>query len=223
MSDDRSFMDKVLGRDGEPGSVDTHERTDEVPTQRTADAHLDSDERRGADRRDEQAEGAYPAAQTERGDRMSQDVASSPPTTEQHDAAQHAEHGRDLPWDTPQHQSQSQSQAGVDRTAGAGDQGGTEQGSRLSGDRDGTLIPRDRADEYLRRWESLKAGFVDEPRGAVRDANALVGTVLDELEELFTRQRGELESDLRDEQASTEDLRLALGRYRTFFDRLLRI
>jgi small ligand-binding sensory domain FIST len=47
--------------------------------------------------------------------------------------------------------------------------------------------------------------------------------VLDEVEELFVRQRRELEADLRNDQASTEDLRLALGRYRTFFDRLLRI
>jgi hypothetical protein len=86
-----------------------------------------------------------------------------------------------------------------------------------------TLVPQDRSAEYLRRWESLKAGFVDEPRGAVRDANALVGEVLDELEALFKRQRSELERDLNNESASTEDLRLALGRYRSFFDRLLTI
>lgn len=85
------------------------------------------------------------------------------------------------------------------------------------------LFPRDRADEHLRRWETLKAGFVDEPRAAVAEANSLVGTVLDEVEELFVRQRRELEADLRNDQASTEDLRLALGRYGTFFDRLLRI
>ncbi|MCE3554304.1 hypothetical protein LWC33_22970 [Pseudonocardia sp. RS11V-5] len=86
-----------------------------------------------------------------------------------------------------------------------------------------TLVPQDRSAEYLRRWESLKASFVDEPRGAVRDANVLVGEVLDELEALFKRQRSELERDLNNESASTEDLRLALGRYRSFFDRLLTI
>ncbi|MCE0768626.1 hypothetical protein LWC35_37895 [Pseudonocardia kujensis] len=86
-----------------------------------------------------------------------------------------------------------------------------------------TLIPQDRSADYLRRWESLKASFVDEPRGAVRDANGLVGEVLDELEALFERQRSELERDLNNESASTEDLRLALGRYRSFFDRLLTI
>ncbi|MFC5951625.1 hypothetical protein ACFQH9_25495 [Pseudonocardia lutea] len=86
-----------------------------------------------------------------------------------------------------------------------------------------TLIPQDRSADYLRRWESLKASFVDEPRGAVRDANGLVGEVLDELEQLFKRQRTELERDLNNESASTEDLRLALGRYRSFFERLLTI
>jgi hypothetical protein len=98
-------------------------------------------------------------------------------------------------------------------------------GTRHEGAHEGdpALIPQDRSADYMRRWESLKAGFVDEPRAAVRDANQLVGQVLDELEELFRNQRGELERDLGNDQASTEDLRLALGRYRSFFDRLLKI
>ncbi|NMH97656.1 hypothetical protein [Pseudonocardia acidicola] len=89
------------------------------------------------------------------------------------------------------------------------------------GDRPAALISHDRAADYRARWEALKAGFVDEPRTAVRGADELVGQVLDEIEEVFRRQRGELERDLHDDQASTEDLRLALGRYRSFFDRLL--
>ncbi|GEL21448.1 hypothetical protein PSU4_04020 [Pseudonocardia sulfidoxydans NBRC 16205] len=83
------------------------------------------------------------------------------------------------------------------------------------------LIPRQRASDYQDRWQVLKAQFVDEPRTAVRDANELVGQVLDEIEETFRTQRSDLERDLHDDAASTEDLRLALGRYRTFFDRLL--
>ena len=59
------------------------------------------------------------------------------------------------------------------------------------------------------------------PRGAVRGANELVGEVLDELEELFRNQRADLEHGLDSEQTTTEDLRQALGRYRSFFDRLL--
>jgi hypothetical protein len=84
-----------------------------------------------------------------------------------------------------------------------------------------TLIAPERAEAYNSRWNELKGEFVDEPRMAVRGANELVGQVLDELEELFRRQRSELEQGLDSEQTSTEDLRLALGRYRSFFDRLL--
>jgi hypothetical protein len=84
-----------------------------------------------------------------------------------------------------------------------------------------TLIPPDRAESFNSRWTELKGQFVDEPRAAVRGANELVGQVLDELEELFRRQRDELEQGLDSEQTTTEDLRQALGRYRSFFDRLL--
>jgi hypothetical protein len=84
-----------------------------------------------------------------------------------------------------------------------------------------TLIPAERAEGYQSRWNELKSEFVDEPRGAVRGANELVGEVLDELEELFRDQRADLEHGLDSEQTTTEDLRQALGRYRSFFDRLL--
>jgi hypothetical protein len=84
-----------------------------------------------------------------------------------------------------------------------------------------TLIPPDRAASYNSRWTQLKSDFVDEPSRAVRGANELVGEVLDELEELFRSQRAELEQGLDSEQTTTEDLRQALGRYRSFFDRLL--
>jgi len=84
-----------------------------------------------------------------------------------------------------------------------------------------TLIPPERAESYNSRWNELKSEFVDEPRRAVQGANELVGEVLDELEELFRRQRADLEQGLDSEQTGTEDLRQALGRYRSFFDRLL--
>ena len=84
-----------------------------------------------------------------------------------------------------------------------------------------TLIEAERAESYNSRWTELKGEFVDDPRSAVRGANELVGEVLDELEELFRRQRTDLEHGLDSEQTTTEDLRQALGRYRSFFDRLL--
>jgi hypothetical protein len=83
-----------------------------------------------------------------------------------------------------------------------------------------SLIEPERAESYNGRWNELKGEFVDDPRRAVRGANELVGEVLDELEELFRSQRADLEH-LDSEQTTTEDLRLALGRYRSFFDRLL--
>jgi hypothetical protein len=83
------------------------------------------------------------------------------------------------------------------------------------------LIPADRAHDYSSRWDLLKGDFVDEPRRAVRQADELVGELLDEVQQLFARQRRDLEQGLDNDQASTEDLRLGLRRYRSFFDRLL--
>jgi len=83
------------------------------------------------------------------------------------------------------------------------------------------LVPRDRADAYTARWESVKSGFVDEPRQAVGQADVLVGELLDELQALFADQRRRLEEGLDSDTTSTEDLRMALRRYRSFFDRLV--
>jgi len=96
-----------------------------------------------------------------------------------------------------------------------------DRGSDATAEQRATLIPPDRAESFNSRWTELKGQFVDEPQGAVRRANELVGEVLDELEELFRRQRAELEEGLDSDQTTTEDLRQALGRYRSFFDRLL--
>jgi hypothetical protein len=85
------------------------------------------------------------------------------------------------------------------------------------------LVTRDRADSYSARWDSVKGEFVDEPRSAVRNADALVGELLDELQELFKQQRTQIEQGLDADETSTEDLRVALRRYRSFFDRLLSI
>lgn len=84
-----------------------------------------------------------------------------------------------------------------------------------------SLIEPERAESYNSRWKELKGEFVDDPRRAVGGANELVGEVLDELEGLFRRQRADLEQGLDSEQTTTEDLRQALIRSRSFFDRLL--
>ena len=54
-------------------------------------------------------------------------------------------------------------------------------------------MPADRADDYGSRWDALKGDFVDEPRRAVRQADELVGELLDELQRLFADQRRDLE------------------------------
>lgn len=74
---------------------------------------------------------------------------------------------------------------------------------------------------YGSRWDVIKSTFVDEPRQAVAQADALVGELLEELEQLFREQRRGIEHGLDTDETDTEDLRLALRRYRSFFDRLL--
>ncbi|PRX98614.1 hypothetical protein [Allonocardiopsis opalescens] len=86
------------------------------------------------------------------------------------------------------------------------------------------LFPGGAADRYGERWRELQAGFVDDPREAVRGADALVGEVMDELARTCTDHRRALEQgwsggDADGEQ--TERMRLALRRYRAFFHQLL--
>ncbi len=72
------------------------------------------------------------------------------------------------------------------------------------------------------RWSTVQTGFVDEPRRAVEEADKLVATVMQRLAEGFANERASLEKAWdRGDNISTEDLRVALRRYRSFFDRLL--
>lgn len=105
--------------------------------------------------------------------------------------------------------------------SGAGSVAHTSQGEDSSGRE--RLVSTDRAESYGSRWDAVKGEFVDEPRKAVADADALVGELLDELQTLFTEQRKGIERSLAADETSTEDMRLALRRYRSFFDRLLSI
>jgi len=72
------------------------------------------------------------------------------------------------------------------------------------------------------RWDSIQTRFVDEPRIAVEEADGLVAATIKDLAESFAKQRAELEHRwTKGNDVSTEDLRLALRRYRSFFQRLL--
>jgi molecular chaperone GrpE (heat shock protein) len=77
--------------------------------------------------------------------------------------------------------------------------------------------------EQLReRWQSIQAAFVDEPQEAVQQADALVTDVIKRLTRTFDETKDSLETQLGEaEDVSTEDLRIGLQRYRTFFERLL--
>jgi hypothetical protein len=79
--------------------------------------------------------------------------------------------------------------------------------------------------EQLRgRWKEAQTGFVDEPRKAVEQADALVASAMKRLAEVFAEERSKLEKQWdRGDSVSTEDLRVALQRYRSFFDRLLSV
>jgi hypothetical protein len=78
--------------------------------------------------------------------------------------------------------------------------------------------------DYRMRWGTVQGSFVDEPRSAVEQADALVADVLKRLTDTFAAERKSLETQWsRGDDISTEELRLALRRYRSFFDRLLSI
>jgi len=78
--------------------------------------------------------------------------------------------------------------------------------------------------EFQSQWGTIQTGFVDEPRGTVKDADILVAAVMQRLAEGFANERSGLEKQWeRGDNVSTEDLRLVLQRYRSFFDRLLNL
>ena len=78
------------------------------------------------------------------------------------------------------------------------------------------------AEDFRRRWDAVQIGFVDDPHQAVRSADELVAQVMKSLAETFAEQRAAIEAGVdRSDHANTENLRVALQRYRSFFQRLL--
>ena len=87
-----------------------------------------------------------------------------------------------------------------------------------------SLIPNDELDGLRNRWTEVQGGFVDEPRRAVEQADGLVASAMKRLAEVFAEERSRLEKQWdRGDSVSTEDLRVALQRYRSFFQRLLSV
>jgi hypothetical protein len=86
----------------------------------------------------------------------------------------------------------------------------------------GPVIDVEEAAGFQDRWESIQIAFVEDPRNALQDADGLVKEVIDRLRDTFADERKSLESAWGDEnEVSTEDMRVALQRYRSFFHRLL--
>jgi hypothetical protein len=86
------------------------------------------------------------------------------------------------------------------------------------------LLPQDFVQDLRGRWDRVQTAFVDEPRAAVKQADELVAEAIQRLAETFAREREVLESQWdRGDNVSTEDLRVALQRYRSFFQRLLHV
>jgi hypothetical protein len=85
------------------------------------------------------------------------------------------------------------------------------------------LFAESEVTELRARWSAVQSDFVDEPRRTVEEADKLVATVMQRLADGFAGERSNLEKQWgRGDNVSTEDLRVALQRYRSFFDRLLR-
>jgi hypothetical protein len=86
------------------------------------------------------------------------------------------------------------------------------------------LFSESEMEDFRSQWSKVQTGFVDEPRQTVEGADKLVASVMQRLAEGFATERSGLEKQWgRGDNVSTEDLRIALQRYRSFFDRLLKL
>ena len=84
------------------------------------------------------------------------------------------------------------------------------------------LFAGEDADRFRQQWQEIQGRFVDDPRRAVEEGDSLVATLMQRLAETFADERANLEKQWDGAgDVSTEDLRVAVQRYRSFFERLL--
>jgi hypothetical protein len=84
------------------------------------------------------------------------------------------------------------------------------------------LLAQNEAEQFRGRWQSIQSDFVDEPERSVQEADELVTQLMQQLTQTFQQERQSLESQFKQQdEVSTEELRVALQRYRSFFERLL--
>jgi hypothetical protein len=91
-----------------------------------------------------------------------------------------------------------------------------------SPDRAMPLFTTEESERFRSRWTEVQTGFVDRPRESVEEADRLVADLMERLTAQFGDERSRLEAQWdRGDDVSTEELRVALTRYRSFFERLL--
>ncbi|MDS0140469.1 MULTISPECIES: hypothetical protein [unclassified Amycolatopsis] len=83
------------------------------------------------------------------------------------------------------------------------------------------LIDEEKVTGFRDRWQNVQTGFVDDPKQAVQQADELVAAVISALATTFAEHKSELEAQWQQGEPATEELRIALRRYRSFFDQLL--
>lgn len=84
------------------------------------------------------------------------------------------------------------------------------------------LLKNEESEHFRTLWNEIQSRFVDEPRSAVQQADALVSDVIEKITQMFASEHGSLEEQWKEgKDVSTEDLRQALQHYRSFFNRLV--
>lgn len=84
------------------------------------------------------------------------------------------------------------------------------------------LFENNEAEKFRTHWLEIQSRFVDDPTVAVKEADDLVADVIKNITRTFSDKRLGLENQWkRGDKVSTEDLRVAMKSYRSFFNRLL--
>lgn len=100
----------------------------------------------------------------------------------------------------------------------------TNRGSNLLSGEQSSLLAPDAIQDFRTQWDRVQTAFVDDPQSAVKQADELVAAAVKRLAETFAEQRSGLERQWgKGGDVSTEDLRIALQKYRAFFQRLLAV
>ncbi|MFI7605701.1 hypothetical protein ACIBTV_11315 [Micromonospora sp. NPDC049366] len=84
-----------------------------------------------------------------------------------------------------------------------------------------SLFDADTAQNFRDRWRDVQLRFVDDPRAAAAEAQAMVEEAIEALSAALTAQRNTLGAWQETGSADTEELRMAVRRYRDFLDRVL--